>query len=242
MILNRDDQAGFRLDTTYTHKQQKATSLSENPELTTRTDNVNKYSSVPQTTSYMFMGPKNTAEKCIGVVKAHHLYDKTATQHFCDSKMLKERQDLGPWMREKTVHCVRGDGAGDEGPSHKEVQFCWTMLHISDGTEFTVVSTKHSGGSYLNRVELQNGCLSLAQCNLFIPSTLCGSNFSVNGVDETKLEQNLEAATDVFIDRVSGAPCGESEITLVKGARNEASKRYNDQFLFQYLTQASLGR
>ena len=32
----------------------------------------------------------------------------------------------------------------------------------------------------------------------------------------------------MFIDRVSGAPCGESEITLVNGARNEASKRYND--------------
>lgn len=67
MILNRDDQAGFRLDTTYTHKQQKATSLSENPELTTRTDYVNKYSSVLQTTSYMFIRTKNTAEKCIGV-------------------------------------------------------------------------------------------------------------------------------------------------------------------------------
>ena len=96
MILNRDDQAGFRLDTTYTHKQQKATSLSENPELTTRTNYMKKYSSVLQTTPYVFMGTKNTAEKCIGVVKAHHLYDKTATQHFCDFKMLKEREDLGP--------------------------------------------------------------------------------------------------------------------------------------------------
>ena len=206
-----------------THKQQKATSLSENRELTTRTEYVNKYSSVLQTTSYMFMGTKNTAEKCIGVVKAHHLYDKTATQHFCDFKMLKEREDLESWMKEKIVHCVRVDGAGDEGPSHKEVQFCWTMLHISEGTECTFVSTRHRGGSYLNRVELQNGCLSRAQCNLFIPSSLCGSNFSENGVHETRLEQNLETATDVFSE-----PCGECEITLVKGSRNEASKRYND--------------
>ena len=29
-------------------------------------------------------------------------------------------------MKEKTVHCVRVDEAGDEGPSHKEVQFCNT--------------------------------------------------------------------------------------------------------------------
>lgn len=32
----------------------------------------------------------------------------------------------------------------------------------------------------------------------------------------------------MFIDRVSGALSGESEITLVKGARNEASKRFTD--------------
>ena len=171
MILNRDDQAGFRLDTTYTHKQQKATCLSETPELTTRTDYVNKYSSVLQTTSYMFMGTKNTAEKCIGVVKAHHLYEKTPTQHFCDFKMLREMEELDPWMKEKPVHCVRVDGAGDEGPLHKEVQFRWTMLHISEGTECTVATTRHSGGSYLNRVGLQNGSLAVAQSNLFIPST-----------------------------------------------------------------------
>ena len=38
----------------------------------------------------------------------------------------------------------------------------------------TLVTTRSSGSSYLNRVELQNGCLSLAHSNTFIPSTLAG--------------------------------------------------------------------
>ena len=62
VILNRDDAAGFRLDTTYTHKQHKILAEASNPELTTRTDYVNKYASVLQTTSYLFMGTENTAE------------------------------------------------------------------------------------------------------------------------------------------------------------------------------------
>ena len=77
-------------------------------------------------------------------------------------------------------------------------------------------------------MELQNGCLAIAQSNLFIPSTLCWSNFNESGLDEPKLEENLLAATDVLIDRVSGAPCGESEITLVQGARDEVSQACND--------------
>ena len=143
MVLNRDDQVGFRLDTTYTRKQHKATSLSDKPELTTRADYVNKYTSVLQTTSYMFMGTKNMAEKCIGVVKPHHLFEKTPTQHFYDFKMLKENDELNPWMEGKAVHCVRVDGAGDEGPAHDEVQFCWTMLHISERTDCTGVTLKN---------------------------------------------------------------------------------------------------
>ena len=153
----------------------------------------------------MFMGTKNTAEKCIGVVKPHHLFEKTLTQHFYDFKMLKENEELNPWMEGKAVHCVPVDGAGDEGPVHDKVQFRSTMLHISEGTDCTVVTTTHRGGSYLNRVELQNGCLAVAQSNLFIPSTLCGSNFNGKGLDKAKLAANLEAAMDVCIDRVSGA-------------------------------------
>ncbi len=40
---NRDNAAGFRLDTTFTHKQHKSVSSKSNPEMTTRMDYVNKY-------------------------------------------------------------------------------------------------------------------------------------------------------------------------------------------------------
>lgn len=35
-----------------------------------------------------------------------------------------------------------------------------------------MVTARSGGASYLNRVELQNGCLSLGHANIFIPSTL----------------------------------------------------------------------
>ena len=71
---------------------------------------------------------------------------------------------------------MRVDGACDEGPSHDEIQFYWTERHYTRGSIATLVSARSSGASYLNRVELQNGCMALVHANLFIQSTLCGSN------------------------------------------------------------------
>ena len=68
---------------------------------------------------------------------------------------------LNPETNErKLIECIRVDGAADEGPSHEEVQFLLTARHLS---------------SYLDNVELQNGCLGLAHANLFFRSTLGGS-------------------------------------------------------------------
>lgn len=83
----------------------------------------------------------------------------------------------------------------------------------------TLVTTRQSGGSYLNEVELMNGCLAIAHSNLYIPSTLNGSNFTSQGLDSSQLEKSLDLATDVYIDRVNGAPCGDSKISLVKGVK-----------------------
>ena len=44
-VLNRDDAAGFRLDSTFTHKQHRVLSEAGKPELTTHTDFLNKYTS-----------------------------------------------------------------------------------------------------------------------------------------------------------------------------------------------------
>ena len=61
-VLNRDDAAGFRLDSTFTHKQHKVLAEAGNPELTTYTDFLNKCTSKLQTTSYMFLGSQTTPE------------------------------------------------------------------------------------------------------------------------------------------------------------------------------------
>ena len=93
----------------------------------------------------------------------------------------------------KSVECIRVNGASDEGPSHEEVQFYWAAHHLSKGKIATLVTSRSSGSSDLNHVELQNGCLSLGHANTFIPSTLKGSCVSVETgmLDDDKLKENL---------------------------------------------------
>ena len=81
----------------------------------------------------------------------------------------------------KDIECIRVDGGTDEGPSHAEVQFLWTERHFLKPTKVTLVTTRSSGDSFLNRVELQNGCLARGHSNLFIPSTLAGAPYSEQG-------------------------------------------------------------
>ena len=47
---------------------------------------------------------------------------------------------------------------------------------------------------------------SRAHANMFIPSTIHGSNFNESGVDEAALERNLRAATEVYINRCDEDP------------------------------------
>ena len=72
----------------------------------------------------------------------------------------------------KPVQCISVDGAADKGPSHSEVHCLWTEIHYKTKRHATFVTTRYSGGSYLNEVELQNGYLTQAPANMFIPSTL----------------------------------------------------------------------
>lgn len=137
--------------------------------------------------------------------------------------MLEEKSELKPAFvnpitgKRKSLECIRVDGAGDEGPLH-EVQFLWTARHPTKGSIGTLVTTRSSGSSYLNKVELQNGCLALAHSNLFIPSTFGGSCISpaAGKVDKQKYT-NMDTATDVYISRTNHCPCGET-VNLYKGA------------------------
>jgi len=127
----------------------------------------------------------------------------------------------------KDIECIRVDGASDEGPGHEEVQFYWTERHLTMSKACTIVTTRHSGGSYLNKVELLNGCISVGHSNVFIPSTLHGPCYTAEGsIDEEKVKLNQDTATDVYIDRVSGATFNGKEIHFTKGA-SDAQAIYN---------------
>ena len=110
------------------------------------------------------------------------------------------------------------DGATDEGPSHQEIQFCWTLQHFQKAKFATLVTARNNRASFLNRVELENGCLALAHTNLFIPFTLNGSCFSpeTGKVDPERLKKDMDVATDVFIAKANGASCGDATIQLFK--------------------------
>ncbi|CAB3986652.1 Hypothetical predicted protein [Paramuricea clavata] len=180
-----------------------------NEPLTTRTDYVNKYPSTLQTTSYNFAGTKTTGEVCMGVVKAPVLFNKNSLQHFADLELLSQKKHsksafINPVTgKKKEIECVRVDGGYDEGPSHLEVQYWWTVRHLKCSSHAELVTLRNSSASLRNRVELQNGCLALCHANLFIPSTLHGSCTLESGkVNEEVLKNNLGSAIDVYISHV----------------------------------------
>ena len=99
----------------------------------------------------------------------------------------------------------------------------------------TLLTSRSSGSSYLNKVELQNGCLSLGHANLFIPSTLNGSvyNPETGALDMERVKTNLELATDVYIKCVDGCPCGKTVIHLYRGANSShLQEKRNDLTIF----------
>ncbi len=122
----------------------------------------------------------------------------------------------------KDIDCIRVDGASDEGPSHDEVQFWWTEWHLMHNKLVTLVTTRSSGSSYLNKVELMNGCIALGHSNTFIPSTLGGPCFDkdTGAVSQDKLKHNLELAITAYISRVNGCKCGDTVVKLYEGVRS----------------------
>ena len=107
-----------------------------------------------------------TSEVCVGVVKAAPIHKKSPSQHFSDLLMLSAIGELKPVFQNlmtcsnKSIDCVRVDGATDEGPSHHQVQYWWTEWHVRKNIA-TLLTTCSSGSPYLNRVELAAEQLSL---------------------------------------------------------------------------------
>jgi len=167
--------------------------------------------------------------------KASVLFNKNAAQHYADIQMLEEKEQTKPafinciTQQRKPVECARVDVSFDEGPSHLDVQFWWTKRHLETRSKMTLVTTRNSGASYRNIVELQNGCLALAHANLFIPSTLNGTCIDSGGkINQTKLCENLSSAIDVYISRVNNAPCAGTDIHLFRGAHHTTAQNTND--------------
>ena len=231
--VNRDHAAGFRLDTLTTHKLHCTPVVQGKEILTTRTVYVNSYPSLLQTTSYNFTRTKTTGEVCAGVVKGKGVFLKNAAQHAADLTFLEDESSVNSIFinpltgQAKQVECIRVDGATDEGPIHPEIQFWWTLRHIQRPTAVTLVTARSSGTSYLNRVELPNGCMALAHANLFIPSNLNGSCFDpeTGKVDQERLKRNMDQATEIYISRCNHALCGDTVIHLFKGADSSANQQ-----------------
>ena len=92
--INRDDAAGFRLDTLATHRLHRTPVVEGREILTTHTDYVNSYPSVLQTSSYNFTATRTTAELSAGVVKGAGVFIKNAGQHAADVSMLESVSTL----------------------------------------------------------------------------------------------------------------------------------------------------
>ena len=236
-ILNRDDASGYRLDTLATNRQHRTLVVNGSPTVTTHTDYVNRYPATLQTTSYNFTGTNTTGELCAGVVKPAKVYPKNPAQHYADLQMLNAAPELEPAFvnpltrKPKEIECIRVDGVGDEGPAHLEVQFWWAARHREEEKMITMVTSRSSGSSYLNRVELQNGCLALAHANLFIPSTLNGVpiNPRTGSVDMELVRSNMDLATNIYIERVNQCPCGDATIHVYKGAGSKEHQEKRTQ-------------
>ena len=74
--------------------------------------------------------------------------------------MLENQVEFCDHLKDKEFDCNRVDGSHDENPTGLEIHCLWTKRHVVNSKTCTVVTTRHSGGSYFNRVELQNGCLA----------------------------------------------------------------------------------
>lgn len=179
--INCDDAAGFRLDIITTCKQY-ATPVVQGCEVLTTI--LQYFKQLPTT----FPQQRWSCEGSTSTLQE-------PCQALFRSCNVREGRYLATTLwtsHPKQIDCIRVDGAGGEGPGHESVQYWWTYWHITQSKAATLVTTRCSGSSYLNRVELQNGSLSLGHANTFIPSTLSGSCLDpeTGAIDENKTKKN----------------------------------------------------
>ena len=236
LLLNRDDLSAFRLDTMCTSNKAPTHCMQGQPALTTKTDYQAHYHNTLQTTSCNFTASENTGEVCVAVMKSAAIHTKGPSQHLVDLMFLEQKDKIRHVFQNmetdkaKEIECIRVDSGGDKALYHNEIQFWWTLREVEKPTQMQLITSRYSGGSSLNRGELQNACETKACAGLFIPSTLNGSNYKKHSgqIDQAKLKQNLSDVIDVYISRVSGTTCRDATITLFNGEQSERHKRLNE--------------
>lgn len=118
-----------------------------------------------------FPKSKATPELSVGIVKPTGVFDKNPVQHSVDLEMLEGSIKVQSVFyncssgEHKLIECIRVDGAVDEGPSHDEVQFLWTVQHLFKPTVATLVTARSSVSSYLNH-RTPKWMFSLGTCQL----------------------------------------------------------------------------
>lgn len=64
----------------------------------------------------------------------------------------------------------------------------------------------------------------------FIPSTLCGSAETETGrVSQERLEENMEAALELYLGRINDIPFGSSVIKMYRGATDKRATELKEQ-------------
>lgn len=235
--INRDDAAGFRLDTLATSSKFRSITIRGEEDLATRTDFTNKEQNILQVSSYFCTGSETSDDCYAGIVKCNKMDPKNAGQHFSDLQMLRSKPEFKSVFfssentdKDKEIDFIRVDGGGDENPAHNETRFMWTKWHTDREKLATIVTTRYSGGSFLNEVEHLNGQLSRSANNLFIPSTLCGNTRDISGeVDHDTVVANQNAARDVYIERVDKTRYKDGEIHLFKCALGPDASEIQEQ-------------
>ncbi|CAB3997220.1 Hypothetical predicted protein [Paramuricea clavata] len=231
VVLNRDDLSVFRFDSMATSNECASLCMKGNVSVSTKSDYQQKYPCTLQTTSYNFTGTNDEGELCAGVVKGAVIHSKNPAQHAADLEMIEEKEQFQTKFKNqqtglpKELECIPVDSGSDEAPCFEQVQFWWAKRHFVKPTRMHLVTSRHSGGSNLNRVELQNGCEVKARTNLLVPMTLNGLNCDESGkTDNVKLKKNISDAINVHNSRVDQASCGDTEINLFRGSDSKANQ------------------
>ena len=97
-ILNRDDAAGFRLDTLPTNSQHRTLIVDGNQTLTTHTDSI---------LCYNFTATDTTGELCAGIVKPSKIVPKNPAQYYSDLKMLSMLAEFEPVFTNSVSQCPK---------------------------------------------------------------------------------------------------------------------------------------